>query len=326
MDQRRFNDENDVKREGKGKGKEKECPKSSSLIPTTESGSSNTMQSSPQPEAALSRLASSAASLTSGFMSSRAHGQYNINLLPSGKAGSSGTLQSPGVMFQETTQITHGSLPNVQPPLGTTFRHTAGQSGGSSKENDFSAFLGTTEYVSDELNGSGSDQEESESRHVTHAVAVAMNDGSEVVDLLETGLIEEGDDDDDELFVTREELGALRRALFEGKPSTGIAWDNALNFVPEFISNGGSSEEYRQLAQHLGVSGTTEARDIWFSQWENILSSYTDEVWGDLRPMVMAAREELQGISTSPEGTTTHGLDAVRRLQQILAHVRGSLK
>jgi hypothetical protein len=225
------------------------------------------------------------------------------------------------MMFWETTQISHGGLQNVQPPLGATFRHTTEQGSGDSNENDFSAFLGTTQHAYGEPTGSGPDPEESQSQHVTHAVAAAMNDGSEVVDLLGTGLIVEGDDD--ALHMTSEELGVLRRALLEGSPSREPAWNDALNFVPDFISNGGSSEEYRQLAQHLGVSDTVEARNIWFSQWENVLSSYTDEVWGDLSPIVMAAREELQGISTSPEGTA-HGLNAVRRLQQILAHVRGS--
>lgn len=151
-----------------------------------------------------------------------------------------------------------------------------------------------------------------------------MNDGSEVVDLLETVFLGE---DNDEPYMTNEKLLPLRRELFrEGGPA-GTSWDSVLNFVPEFISNRGmgNSDEYQQLAQHLGLSNPAEARDIWFSQWDDVLSSYTDEVWGDLSPLVMAARQELKGISTNPEGTTSDGLNALRRLQQILAHVRSPL-
>ncbi|KAJ8130513.1 hypothetical protein O1611_g3117 [Lasiodiplodia mahajangana] len=127
--------------------------------------------------------------------------------------------------------------------------------------------------------------------------------------------------------MTSKELLALRRALFGDGLSTGIGWNDALNFVPGYIANHNmsNSENYQRLAENLGVSNAAEARDIWFSQWDTILSSYTDEVWGDLSPLVMAARQEIHDLSTSPEGTTTSGLNAVRRLRQILAHVRGLL-
>ncbi|KAI0531609.1 hypothetical protein GGR58DRAFT_224646 [Xylaria digitata] len=303
-----------MKKEEKGKGKGKEEERLVTSSPT-ESRPSNIGNSRLHSEAPLSRLASSAANLTSSLMTGRDYGQQGLDILPSGKAGSSRVTQQSGSALQETARVTHASSPNARSPFGTTFRSEGGQGKGGS-ENGFSAFLETLQSGSSEPSGSGPDQK------IPHVVAATMNDGSEVVDLLETGPIVE--DDDNTLYMTNEELSALRTAFFAERSLTGIGWNGVLNFIPESISNDSSGEEYQQLAQHLGVSNATEARDIWFSQWGNVLSSYTDEVWGDLGPLVIAARQELQSISTSPEGTTTNGLNAVRRLQQILAHVRGS--
>ncbi|KAI1130406.1 hypothetical protein F5Y10DRAFT_235594 [Nemania abortiva] len=93
-----------------------------------------------------------------------------------------------------------------------------------------------------------------------------MNDGSEVVSLLKTGptIKESGD----RLYVTNKELLGLRRALFGEGPSMGTGWDDAINLIPEFISNHSmnNTETYQQLPEHMGVSNAAEARDPWFSQ------------------------------------------------------------
>ncbi|KAI1421036.1 hypothetical protein F5Y12DRAFT_64156 [Xylaria sp. FL1777] len=316
MERRGFSDEDGMKRQGKGKGKEEkresESLDTSSLTIPTESGSSNTMDSRSHPETPLSRLASSTASLTGGLMSSRAHGQQGFSILPSGKAESSSTAQQPQAALRETARVTHVSSPNVRLPLGATFRSEVGENRGSS-EQGFSDFLKPALDTSDGLHDNTPHQT------LSHVAAAAMNDGLEVINLLETGGAVE--DDDDIPYMTNDELSALRTALFGERPSTGASWNDVLNFVPEFMSHPDSDE---QLAQHLGVSDAAEARDIWFSLWANVLSSYTDEVWGDLGPLVAAARQELRSVPTSPEEATPNSLNAVRRLQQILAHVRGS--
>ncbi|KAI0966985.1 hypothetical protein F4678DRAFT_466070 [Xylaria arbuscula] len=315
MEGRGHGDENDIKREGKGKGKEKEKERANELndaSPLTFAGgpsSHNTTNSRSHLETPLSRLASSAASLT-GLISSRAQGE-GADILPSGKAESSGASQGPQTALRETARVTYTNSPNVQLPLGSTFRSEAGQDRVNS-EQGFSEFLGTAEDGSAKLRGS------SPIHQISHVEAAAMNDGSDVVNLLETGPVLE--DDDDAPYMTDDELSALRKALFEEGSSTGTGWHDILNFVPEFISQDGNDE---QLAQHLGVSNATEARDIWFNQWAHVLSSYTDEVWGDLGPLVTAARQELQSLSSSPEAATAEGLNAVRRLRQILAYVQG---
>ncbi|KAI1154806.1 hypothetical protein F4825DRAFT_410625 [Nemania diffusa] len=318
MERRGFSDEKNRNR--KGKGKEEEHPNTTSLVLPTESDSSNTKDSG---VSTMSRLASSAASLMGEPMTT--HSRVP-NILPSSKAGSSGTTQSSGTAFQETARLTHVGSPNVQSPLGSTVRSTPGQGRGNSAEDNFSAFLGIAQDTSSSELGENGPSQKLAPRHLTHAATAAMNDGSEVVDLLETAPTLDEDGDEDGLYMTNKALLSLRKALFEEGLSTGTSWDDVLNFVPEFLSNHsmGDGEEYQQLARHLGVSNVAEARDIWVGQWEAVLSSYTDEVWGDLGPLVMAARQELQSIPTNPEGTTTSSLNAVRRLQQLLAHVRGT--
>ncbi|KAI1304736.1 hypothetical protein F5Y03DRAFT_356847 [Xylaria venustula] len=316
MEGRGFGDENDRKREGKAKGKEKENERENELndaSPLTFAGdpsSHNSTNSRSHHETPLSRLASSAAGLT-GLISSRAQAEGAADILPSSKAESSGASQGPQTALRETARVIYTNSPNVQLPLGSTFRSEAGQDRVNS-EQGFSEFLGTAQGGIAKLRGS------SPTHKISHVEAAAMNDGSDVVNLLETGPALE--EDDEAPYMTDDEFSALRRALFEDGSSTGTGWHDILNFVPEFISQDGSDE---QRAQHLGVSNAAEARDLWFNQWAHVLSSYTDEVWGDLGPLVTAARQELQNLSSSPEGATAEGLNAVRRLRQILAHIRG---
>ncbi|KAI1819091.1 hypothetical protein F4861DRAFT_528242 [Xylaria intraflava] len=307
-------------KERKWKGKAKEDPGTPSSIPPPDSNSVNATQPGSHSESVLSRLATSGISLTTSIMASGNHRQHSGSILPPSKGESSGASQRSGTALQETAHITHTPFSNVQPELGTTFKSTNSHARGGFGDDDFSAFLQTANKTSGEPGTINLVQ--GSSPRVPLATTPAMADGSKVVELLETGLIDE--DYDYGSDPKTEELSTLKKALFGEKSSTRIDWDDALNFVPDFISNGNSSEASRQLTQHLGVSDATEARDIWLTQWGDVLSSYMDEVWGDLRPLVTTARQELQRISTNPDGATTHGLNAVRRLQQILSHIRNS--
>ncbi|KAF1986205.1 hypothetical protein K402DRAFT_394062 [Aulographum hederae CBS 113979] len=59
-------------------------------------------------------------------------------------------------------------------------------------------------------------------------------------------------------------------------------------------------------------------REQWLSGWEEVLSSYTDEVWGPLLPSVTAARGQLQEVKA---GGSKLDDRAVVRLKMILGHV-----
>ncbi|KAF4445066.1 hypothetical protein F53441_10990 [Fusarium austroafricanum] len=122
--------------------------------------------------------------------------------------------------------------------------------------------------------------------------------------------------------LTLEVVAKLNEALFSAHSvSSGPRWDNLLNFNPDFLSRPGPEAEFeRQL--HLGTTDTDEARNSWLQQWGNVLSGYTDHVWGDLEPLVAEARREIdESKAGGPEAVPE--IKALDRLRQILAHVRG---
>jgi hypothetical protein len=68
--------------------------------------------------------------------------------------------------------------------------------------------------------------------------------------------------------------------------------------------------------QHLSASQTDDA---WISDWLGVLDSYTDEVWGDMLPIVRETRAQLDEIRT---GTATIDSKAVARLKMIIGHLQ----
>ncbi|KND90411.1 hypothetical protein TOPH_04966 [Tolypocladium ophioglossoides CBS 100239] len=133
------------------------------------------------------------------------------------------------------------------------------------------------------------------------------------------------DDDDDSLSPA--EAGRLREALFGGgsASSRAIAWDQVLNFNPDFVTRPGAiSSAGAQL--HTGTMDVSVAQSIWLQQWSDVLSAYTDKVWGDLGPLASEARREinqLAGEEPAVLGQESSGTKALGRLRLILAHVRG---
>jgi hypothetical protein len=65
-----------------------------------------------------------------------------------------------------------------------------------------------------------------------------------------------------------------------------------------------------------------EGRQMWIEQWNGVLTRYTDEVWGDLLPLVEEAREEVQSIEDGMTDTVDGPPKALRRLGLILGHIR----
>lgn len=100
------------------------------------------------------------------------------------------------------------------------------------------------------------------------------------------------------------QLPRLRAALLgdEGVPSS--TWDNLLNFWPVADGNLGSS------------------KSAWLAQWDDVLTRYNDEVWGELGVDARQAKEEVEAELQHDE--SERGLRSLRRLRQVLAHLRGS--
>ena len=149
-------------------------------------------------------------------------------------------------------------------------------------------------------------------------------DGSAVVDILSQPLsLDEmpGEDDQDD-GLTPAAAAKLREALF-GSPGSSISWDDLLNFTPQFLA--GPGDEIESALVHLGTTDPSAAREIWLSQWQDVLSAYTDEVWGDLGTLAAEARKEVDDLVLQDRDRGGElGGGALGRLRMILAHVRGS--
>ena len=58
--------------------------------------------------------------------------------------------------------------------------------------------------------------------------------------------------------------------------------------------------------------------DEWLNDWLGVLNSYTDEVWGDMLPVVRETRAHLEEVKA---GTTAIDNKAVARLKMIMGHL-----
>jgi hypothetical protein len=58
------------------------------------------------------------------------------------------------------------------------------------------------------------------------------------------------------------------------------------------------------------------------NQWESVLTRYTDEVWGNLLPLVTEARKEIKASKDKQVGSSNEPPKALRRLQIVLDHLR----
>ncbi len=160
------------------------------------------------------------------------------------------------------------------------------------------------------------------------------NDGADVVALLSRG------SELDEVFKhvneppSQEDLAGLRQALFgegAGHGASPVAWDDVLNFIPEYLQAhaappgarpGARPEDDRSM--HLGTLDPDEAWQTWIDQWSRVLTSYQDEVWGDLGALVDEARTEVRRIEEAAPGDKPPEPTALLRLRAILGHLRGA--
>jgi hypothetical protein len=104
----------------------------------------------------------------------------------------------------------------------------------------------------------------------------------------------------------------IRTALPSPPVHNPVSEPNALNLFPDF-----------GISHHPHI-GTTQddhfASQISISQWSNVLNGYTDEVWGDLLPVVQKIKKQLEEAKDDKKH-----LDALAfmRLKMILGHLDG---
>lgn len=140
-------------------------------------------------------------------------------------------------------------------------------------------------------------------------------DGEDVLVLLaQNGATEETfepspDDESLDWGLSAEQLSQLRamtQDLFPPIEAHGIVDpDHPLNLAPNFDGTYGHSPDLIES---------------WREQWDGVLNYYTDEVWGDLLPLVKEARREVEDLQNGP--SRTEQPKALRRLGAILGHLR----
>ncbi|OAR01962.1 hypothetical protein LLEC1_00102 [Akanthomyces lecanii] len=145
----------------------------------------------------------------------------------------------------------------------------------------------------------------------------AASDGSNAVQVLSMPEEEPNYSESNELL-SEQEAARLREAFFANGTSHST-WNHLLSFSPDFVLDPSSSHAARS---HMGTDDTRVARAVWLQQWQDVLNSYTDEVWGDLGSLVEEAKSEIE-TSRAHIDTRSPESKALDRLRQILAHVRG---
>lgn len=314
-------------RDAKGKGKGKDVGPDQAATPghdATEGKGSGSL---------LPRVAQSAASLPSFLLSG-----------PPGAAGLGGGNEK-GESSRTSEALTRVGDSSVQlrssAPGGGTMRMGQTQEHIAREEASFAAFLDSESAPT--LTGPGELEGAWQSAVGATTVSPAANttgpparsvaeqqarDGAEVVALLS------GDGDLEPVFDSAGELPSqgdldgLRKALFgdeADQSSPAIPWDSVLNFIPEYL-RGQTAAETRPgdaLSMHMGTTDAGEAWQTWIGQWSRVLTSYQDEVWGDLSALVEEARAEVRQMEETKPGEKPPEPTALLRLRAILGHLRG---
>jgi hypothetical protein len=166
--------------------------------------------------------------------------------------------------------------------------------------------------------------------HDGDAVLTILSYPSATTDGLEAFSLEEEKCD---WNLTDQQISQLRPLLDELFPPSSqhisMPVEHPLNLVPNMVSISTASdpvpstEAYPEDSyQYFGDITRNMARQMWMEQWEDVLSRYTDEVWGSLLPLVVEAREEVKAIKDDYLGATIEQSKALRRLKLVLDHVR----
>lgn len=282
-----------------------------------------------------SRLGRSAVELSKSVLKGAPSANGLSNIASSGKPAASSASSQPRTWSESSFAPSASALAGGSG--SAAFRSTQTNAHIAAEEEAFSNFLDNTSVLGqiepvgleEPLHGATSTAPEPMSygraRYAAGSSVAEQEerDGVEVVRLLSQAN-EEPPSYDEDITISKPELENLRRALFESG-STQISasdWNNLLNFVPDFLRDEGGQTESSQM--QLGVVDTPEAGQLWLEEWNRVLTSYTDEVWGDLGDLVQEARSEVEQIRDHHEKPRADP-KSLRRLQTILTHVRARL-
>jgi hypothetical protein len=115
----------------------------------------------------------------------------------------------------------------------------------------------------------------------------------------------------------------MKAALPQAPVHIKIQADNHLNLRPNFeIESPGTIVGFARQGDNDMVFSSPAQRELWLSEWNDVLNGYTDEVWGELLLEVQQAKRQIEDIRT---GTGSLDTKAIARLKMILGHVGDQL-
>jgi hypothetical protein len=247
--------------------------------------------------------------------------------------GGSSRLQNPNIY--DSFRSLHVKTP-IDPEMDafmtdTTFHSNLdGNAGGTASawSNQFNTSTGSdTSRHNNDMNG-----------HHNGAYIPEIHDGAEVTQLLSDPTLLAGTDAMDMDMtedLTQEQINDLfpqnftpteqqmvdhmRSALPPAPTHKPILFDS-LNLRPTQRVDIAIQDLAASLETGLDSSlfATPALRERWFSEWNDVLNSYVDEVWGELLPEVQTARTQLEEVRI---GGNSLDSKAIERLKMILGHV-----
>lgn len=126
----------------------------------------------------------------------------------------------------------------------------------------------------------------------------------------------------------RRAVDSIRSSLPAPPAHRSMPHDHLLNLRPDASLGAPNPYTQQEITELLRMFGsepesymrfTTPAKpEHWLSDWDDVLNSYTDEVWGELLPVVQEARKQVKEVMA---GTEQLDSKAVVRLKMILGHV-----
>jgi hypothetical protein len=302
---------------GKGKGKESDSP-----------------PNVPRETSAISRIAESAVQL-GGSLIPRRPAASDLSCAISAEKGTAAS-RNP----HQSSAIEGESSTTGPPVSGESFRSNDTGRHIRQHEREFSNFLNGTDILTPApLTDIRQDSTPKVANSSTYQpryghlrsdiTAQEMQDGAAVSTLLHSEPAEDQFTLDEEML-PEPEMQRLRQTLFGGGEYSAEFWAQILDFTPESlqkdISESAGLDGSRPISEDAvsltGLSQMEEARNQWASHWDGVLSRYNEEVWGELTPLVQAAKESLRTIMQTGTGEQGADMKAVARLRQLLAHIR----
>jgi len=150
-------------------------------------------------------------------------------------------------------------------------------------------------------------------------------DGADVIGLLtrpssmdEIMEFDDADIEDSDLQLTPDQIARIRsitnRFFPPARPQIAPPIEHPLNLHPELdVSSTDNNHSHMDRYDE-------DARRIITAQWDDVLTGYTDEVWGGLLPLVKEARQEVEAIKAGDNPDVPP--KALRRLGLIFKHLQ----